>query len=197
MKLITLEWLKTQSQNPDVDPQIQQDIIELLSNHVDGKTATEYLKPRTMLIDVSATTGKWNRKQHEAKFTSGVDGDFENWNAVGRKDQPTAATKALPHDLVKDGMYSQIIPDVPQSFFANATQALQVIYDNPSLQEEILKKDRRVHLPFVNAKGDKFVACVFLLDGALHVDVSEFSYDYVWRASRGNVFVFPQQPSEN
>ena len=196
MQTITLQWLKTQSQNPDVDPQIRQDIVELLSNHVDGKTATEYLKSRTMLMDVSATTGKWNRKQHEAKFTSGVDGDFENWNTVGKKDKATLPIKALPHDLVKDGMYSQIIPDVPQSFFANATQALQVIYDNPALQEEILKKDRRAHLPFVNANGDKFVARVFEYDGALHVRVDEFSFDHVWYTSYGHVFVFPQQPLE-
>lgn len=197
MKQITLEWLKTQSQNPDVDPQIQQDIITLLSNYVDGKPATEYLKPRTMCIDVSGTGGKWNRKKQEGLFTSGVDNDFEKWNAVPKKDKATPNIKALPHDLIKDGTYMQIIPDQPQSFYVNATQALQVIHDNPALQEEILKQDKRVHLPFLNEKGEKFVAIVFEDDGALRVSVLEFSYGYVWNASYGDVFVFPQQPSEN
>jgi hypothetical protein len=197
MKLITLEWLKTQSQSPDVDPQIQQDIIELLSNHVDGKPATEYLKPRTMLIGVSATTGKWNRKKHEQLCKTGVDSDFENWNAVGKKDQPTLEGKALPYDLMKDGTYMQIIPDKPENFFQNAEQAMQAVHDNPALQDEVLKQDHRLHLPFVDADGNKFVADVFEDDGALYVRVFEFSYARVWHAGRGGVFVFPQQPSES
>lgn len=162
-----------------------------------SKIQNDYLTTRSNTFTISATTGKWNRKKHEELFKSGVDGDFENWNAIPKKDKATPNIKARPYDLTRDGTYMQIIPDKPQSFFVNATQALQVIHDNLALQEEILKKDRRVHLPFINEKGEKFVAYVFKDDGALLVVVNEFSNDGVWDASDGYVFVFPQQSSEN
>ncbi len=156
-----------------------------------GKAATEYLKPRAMLIDVSPVSGKWNRKKHERLCASGVDADFENWNDVGKEDEPTPAAQALLCDLVKDGTYAEIVPDEPESFFRSAEQSMQAVHDNPSLQEEVLKQDRCLHLPFVNANGDKFVTLVFRRFGALDASVRKFSRGHEWYASRGHVFVLP------
>ncbi len=196
MKPITQDWLKEQSQNTDIDPAIREDLLAMVSNgHANG-TSTGYLQARTGTISVSGTNGKWDRKKQEKKFTYSVDGDFENWNTVGKNDKPTATIKAQCHDLIKDGMYSQIIPDEPVNFFQNATQALQVIHDNQALADEVLQNDKRIHLPFVNADGDKFVANVFKHDGRLGVYVLEFSNVLVWLAEFGYVFVFPLQVTQ-
>lgn len=198
----TIDWFTEQSQNASLAPEITADLARILDGQSNGKsipapTPVGYLVARANTVEVSVTNGKWNRKKHEQLCKSGVDGDFENWNTVGKKDKPTSAINALPHDLVKDGTYMQIIPDVPENFFQNAEQAMQAVHDNPALQEEVLKQDHRLHLPFVDADGNKFVANVFRRVGALGAGVYEFLNDYVWNASYGNVFVFPQQPSES
>ena len=169
MKQITLDWLKQQSTNSAVSPEIQEDLIAYL-NQNNGKTIpvptpTNYLVVRATTVTISATPGKWDRKKQEKLFTHSVDGDFENYNAVGKNDKATEAVTGTPWDLAKDGRYDQIIPDIPANFFQNASQALQVVHDNPALQEEVLKQDHRLHIPFVNEKGDKFVALVFRARG--------------------------------
>lgn len=169
MNLITLKWLRMQSQNPDIEPQIQQDLGDLLSYYADGKLATEYLKPRAMLIDVSATTG-------------------------GSGNDPTSAIKALPCELVKEGTYMQIIPDMPENFFKNLEQVKQVVRDNTALREEVLQ-GHRLHLPLVYKNTMKCVACVFKCNDYLGIRLSNFESDYVFRTFCVRVFVFPQQPS--
>ncbi len=127
-------------------------------------------------MPVGDTGGKWNLAVHKTLFTGGVDEDFEKWNG-GKEDAPTNATNGLPYDLIKDGTYMQIIPDLPTSFFAGRNQALQVVHDNPALVKEVLEQDRRLHIPFINKKGEKCVAGVFRRGGELKVNVNKFSND--------------------
>lgn len=165
-------------------------------NEQEPDKETLYLKPRTESFTISPTKGKWDKSEQKKKF-SWIDFDFENYGSVSDSDNATERVSCLAYDLVQNGSYSQIIPDTPENFFQNATQALQVIHDSPELVKEVLENDKRVHLPFKNSAGDKFVANVFENDGALSVRVLEFSYDLVWNAEHGNVFVFPQLNLEN
>ncbi len=78
---------------------------------------TNYLVARTTTVTISATNGKWDRKKQEKFFRYNV-GGFEFLKAVGKKDKATKENTGVLYDLVKDGKYNQIIPDVPTSFFS-------------------------------------------------------------------------------
>ena len=143
----TIDWLTEQSQDGSLAPEISADINRILNGQSNGKPIPV---PTPVIYLVPRVT-------------------------TGEKDALTHAVKALPYDLVKVGTYMQIIPDVPENFFQNAEQAMQAVHDNLALQEEVLEQDHRLHLPFVDADGNKFVTNVFLRAGALCVGVSKFT----------------------
>ncbi len=77
-------------------------------------------------------------------------------------------------------------------FFQNATQALQALHDNTVLVDEVLKQNNRLHIPFVNADGTKFIASILWVGGPLSVVANDFSNDDDSSASDGDVFILPQ-----
>lgn len=206
----TIEALNKLIDEGQLETEVLEDFRTIVAENVNGsiqaQTApipVEYLKPREGGLTISATDGKWNRKEQEKIFTYNVDGDIENWNCVGEEDKPTTATDAKAFDLVKDGRYQQFIPDNNANFFENLTQGLQVFKDNPSLIQEILKQDKRVMIPFVsnsnkdeNGKPVRFVASAFEYDGKVELRVNKFTIDVVWNAEDGYVFILPQHVAQ-
>lgn len=113
-----------------------------------------------------------------------IDSDFENWNV--NEGVTEKALSLNPVKLEKDGTYKEIFKET-----LPVTQE-EVIEWATKNKEEILKTGYYYHFLLRNTDGDKFVAYVFKRDGALDVRVHKFSDDYVWDASVGRVFVFPQ-----
>ncbi len=184
--------MKQSTHDSHVEQLKDKKVLPPMENENNVSTTNGHLVSRSNLISISATQGKWSRAKHKKMFASGVDEDFENYHAVGNADQPTEAVRGILSDLVKNGTYHEIIPNIPKNFFNNATQALQAVYDNTVLLDEVLKHNNRLHIPFVNSNGDKFVAHVFRLDGKLKVYVLKFLYTNIWNVSDGEVFVFPK-----
>lgn len=157
-------------------------------------TEPVYFKPRPGLLPVSGTTGVYNEKKHSKLFNGGIyNNTGENLDVVTTGTGETPAGKILVNDLIKDGMYREFIKNAPENFFNGLEHALQAVHDNPALVQEVMKQDRRIHVPFTNASGARFVAYVCECVGELSVSVYELSIDGVWIASSGDMVLFPQQ----
>ncbi len=195
----TVDFLTNLIENNNLTTTVVEDLREIIAQNGQTQAVEEpapvvYLQPRSGLLVVSATNGVYDEDKHSKLFTGGIyNNTGENWNVVTTGNGETNPGKILANDLIKNGMYREFIKDVPENFFQGLEQALQSVEDNPVLAQEVLKQDRRLHLPFTNAQGARFVADVCEWGGKLKVDVDELSSVLMWDASYGYVVLFPQQ----
>lgn len=203
MKTETIDFFNQLLEQNKVPAEVIEDIRSLITANVKPQALAQpapiepqYLQPREGLIPVSATTGPYNEKKWKKFFKSGIENyTGEDWETVITGCGATPAGKMTASDLVKDGMYRQFIKDEPQNFFTGIESAFQAVEDNSSLVKEVLENDRRIHVPFTNAEGARFVVLVFKSYGLLYALVFKLSHDDVWFASYGYVVLFPQHKS--
>lgn len=163
----------------------------------------DYLKPRKNVFVVSATDGRWKRKEQEELFHK-IDKDVERWNCIGEKDKETSQIKVRIFDLVNNGTYIQLIPYDENNFFKNLVQGLQFFKDNPCFIKEIIEENSRFLIPFVsqnrrdeNGKPFCFVANIFQLDKKVGLRVSKFSRNFTWTTYLNIVVILPQYHVSN
>jgi hypothetical protein len=150
-----------------------------------------YLKARKIVLNVSATDAKWERRKYEKKFTYCIDPKFETSNAAG-EDLPTQPCSAKVFDVMNNGTCQQVVPHDAE-LFRSANQALQVAYENDYLLTEAKERNRVLTLPFTNRPGKKFVALIFLFDGELWVLLKTFDDPTALFKKNRHIVILPNQ----
>ncbi len=155
---------------------------------------TEYLEFRDVILSVPSTSGPYKRENWQHLFPSGMENYSDStWAEVAFNCPETKPLKIYVSDLIKDGNYSQLIKKKPYNFFHGIEQAFKIIENNLSLVVEVLKLDRRVHIPFMNATGNCFVANAFESYGQLRMAIYDFSDHNVLHNYQPNMILFPQR----
>ncbi len=133
------------------DQKIVNDISVLLATHdFYSQISTEYLKIPDLSLEVEPTNGQWYSKHALQIFPDGLSDNIEKFGAVGKHDEPTLASRALPLELKKGGTCLDFTPKNTDVFFKSLPQVIQVFISNPQLLTEISVNDRRFMLPFIS-----------------------------------------------